>query len=113
MWKATVGSGSSFRLGISFADVSLNEHKSAEMVCQSCVTRDLRGYATSQKSFDRRGHIMTQFLSPLQSAFYPDNLEFPRGDLACRFVVLMCCVQTALMAGEHPPEDRYGTFLGQ
>jgi hypothetical protein len=38
--------------------------------------------ATFENSFDSRGHIITQFLSPLQCALYPDNLQFSRGDLA-------------------------------
>ena len=62
-------------------------------------------------AFDRRRDIVTQFLSPLQCPPYPDNLQFPRGNLAGRFIMLMCCVQAALMAGEHPLENRDGALL--
>jgi len=46
------------------------------------VEVELGPQATSENSFDSRGHIITQFLSPLQCALYPDNLQFSRGDLA-------------------------------
>jgi hypothetical protein len=60
-------------------------------------------FASSENSFDSRGHIITQFLSSLQCSLYPNNLQFSGGDLAGRFVVLMCGVQAALVTGEHPP----------
>lgn len=68
--------------------------------------------ATSEISLDSGGHIITQFLSPAQCSFYPDNLQFSGRDLAGRFVMITCRAQATLVTGEHPPEDRDSALLG-
>ncbi len=50
--------------------------------------------ATSESSFDSRGHIITQFLSPMQRSLYPDNLQFSRGDLAGRHSSLVLVLRS-------------------
>ena len=76
------------------------------------VEVELGPQATSENSFDSRGHIITQFLSPLQCSLYPDNLQFPGRYLASGLFMLAHSTQASLVTGEHPPEDRDGAFLG-
>ena len=47
--------------------------------------------ASSENSFDSLGHIITQFLGPLECSIYPDDLKFTRSNLAGRFVMLTRC----------------------
>ena len=43
--------------------------------------------ADSQDFFDRRGHIIAQFLGSLQRSFYPHKLQFASRDLPRGLVV--------------------------
>lgn len=78
---------------------------------RSSTVTQARKRTTSKNSFDRRGHITTQFLCPPQCSLNPDNLQFAGRDLSSWFVMITCGTQAALVAGKHTSEDRNGTFL--
>lgn len=49
--------------------------------------------ATSENSFDGRGDIIAQFLSPLQCSLYPHNLQFSGRDLAGWLVMVKAALE--------------------
>src|ERR1700746_1914959 len=66
---------------------------------------------TSENPFDSSGHVIAQFLRPLQCPFDPDNLNLAGCDLSGGFAVSVRSQEAALVAGQHAPQDRHRTFL--
>src|SRR5437762_2403847 len=56
-------------------------------------------------------YIIAQFLGPLQCSLDPDNFYLAGRDLTGRFAMTSCGYQTALVASQHAPKHRHGTFL--
>jgi hypothetical protein len=65
----------------------------------------------SKSPLDTSGNIIAQFLCPVQRSPDPDNFHLAGRDLSGRFVVISRSQQTALVAGQHAPEDRRGALL--
>ena len=75
------------------------------------LTLTVDSYPTSESPFDSSSHVIAQFFRSLQRSLDPDNLHLAGRDLSGGFAVTLRGRQAALLAGQHPPKDRYRTFL--
>ena len=64
-----------------------------------------------ENPFDSSGHVIAQFLRPLQCPFDPDNLNLAGCDLSGGFAVTLRSRQAALVAGQHVSKNGSSTFL--
>ena len=86
-------------------------HRGSRRKPKETLRADARRERHLKSPLDCSRHVIAQLLSSLQRPLDPHNLQFPRRNLSCRFVVRSGRSQTTFVTGEHSSKDRGGALL--